>query len=118
MTGLYGTEKQIMFATDIMAVTIDALEKHKKLHKELESCINTSIKYLSYINDSGFIINNLKEVCYTRKHNERMAIIIEYMAYSECTAYYELIDKIDDDVIKTLEKFDVSYDTLKRVRYL
>lgn len=118
MVRLYGTEKQVKFANDIRIVAIDALEKHKAIHQELEVYIDKAIKDLSCIGDSAYIINQLKEICYTRKHNERMAILIEYMAYSGAPAYYKLIDNIDSDVINTLKKFNVDYDVLKKLRYI
>lgn len=116
---LHGTQKQIKFANDIKSIVINTLKAHKEVNRALEEHINRAIEDIEHITDAGFIINQLKEVCYTKKHNERMAIIIEYMCYSASPAYWKLVDNIDKDIIDTIESLiDKDYDMLLKLRYI
>ena len=118
MIGLYGTEKQIKFAGDIKNIVIYTLEKYKEVYPNSLIYVNRAITDISMLSDAGYIINQLKEVCYTKKFYERMAIITEYMAYSSSPAYYRLIDNIDEETIKMLKYHNVDIEILKELRYI
>ena len=118
MIGLYGTEKQIKFAGDIKNIVIYTLEKYKEVYPNSLIYVNRAIADISMLSDAGYIINQLKEVCYTKKFYERMAIITEYMAYSSSPAYYRLIDNIDEETIKMLKYHNVDIEILKELRYI
>ena len=118
MMELYGTEKQIKFAGDIKNIVIYTLEKYKEVYPDSLIYVNRAISDISMLSDAGYIINQLKEVCYTTKFYERMAIIPEYMAYSSSPAYFKLIDSIDEETIKMLNYHSVDIEVLRKLRYV
>lgn len=79
---MLGTEKQVKFATDIQVAVINTLKQYEnenKKYKGINEAVEIAIHNIEHIDKSWYLITHLKDVCYKKKHKERVNLIIDWM---------------------------------------
>lgn len=79
---LIGTKKQIDWAEDIRYEAIELLEDKKETRGDLKDYIETAIINIEEIEDAGYLINNLKDISYTKNKEDKFKILVNWMEYT------------------------------------